>query len=940
MSRNNSRKVQVSPNLFSQIYDVLSKKNGEHMTDQSETVVKFFNEVTSKLDECMYKFRVKLTEQNQSLCFVFSYKEKTWKIAIPTRDVEEEELWSFLMGKISFQDFLALTAVNASVCTNTVLTVGQIVEGLNSWDRYCNQLGYGGEKYSINIPDREIKDAIDKYGLVWYYGTSCSGKTCLGIQELKNVSTIKVVYNPCFSSEEEYDLIKLLICYGEDIAILLDDLQFDTEKAKELFLLIESEQKKFRERHIRIFIISWVSLLNDEKFSEYQKTFHAVRADIGRHIIQLQNYIPDKNLKMVCGKNLALLNIAVTYCDKDLKDPIKALFRTFVKTSNLQKVIAVYKLCVLGSYEYLIPKGLIGANITADELTTIKKFENKYYAGHKEICRFLVEYIENNKFQMGIDSLPEQDEIICEYIQGLETKKQWRAIKQLIGEQGEARLQSISPIWSGLSCFETAIQNQTKSDPTWGDAPSSMYFVLKVASLLGILPEYKVVLENFCKKFEVCSNQVVVKYDEIATTNDFYQIRKRMISEDENGFSKYETGTNFDCKRAHKNRLLGLIVGLKDELYQYKHEDLYRAAISDLFAEQNKQGGWYPTRIPWITARILIGLSQAGFTVTDEHINRGVSFLLEYVRNTDHWEAHTGGWNTPYETSSLCLEAIYSSEVKLKGNKKERVEKVINYLFSEKKNWMRGDKIVDGSATACCLLKNYGSSPELINYIQNLCKDKVYSNISKNKELNLEEEQSCQITQVAWYTMDFCWDVLYTQLPKLLNQFVERSLQERNSEEDEIMKRYKVFISYSEDSDSMIIRVKKVSAYLRKKGYTVWCYADEEVGSNTVTFMQKAPTADVILVLGSKTYKAKSLKIGEYEDKGSGVFFENLVFSQLFIQNTMEKIVPILFETGSTFEDSFPPPFNTNKGLNGCRVTKQFLDNLAQSLKSKLEAIK
>lgn len=473
-----------------------------------------------------------------------------------------------------------------------------------------------------------------------------------------------------------------------------------------------------------------------------------------------------------------------------------------------------------------------------------------------------------------------------------------------------------------------------------------MYFVLKVASLLGVLPDYKNVLDKFCEKFEASEKRVKVHYREIATTNDFNQIKKRMIQEDEMGFSLFERGSEFDCNCAHKNWLLGLIVGLKSELYQYQHEDLYNAAVSELFSRQTSQGGWYPTRIPWITARILIGLSQAGYTVANDNVSRGISFLLEYIKASNHWEAHTGGWNTPYETSSLCLEAIYSSKAKLNGQRKERVSKVVRYLYDRKAEWMQDDKIVDGSATACCLLKNddgsYGNSAELTDYIQKLCEDKVYSKIEKNKELNLQEEQSCQITQVAWYTMDFCWDVLYTQLPKLLNEFVKRSLQEKNSESEEAMKDYKIFISYSEDSENTVNRIKKVSAYLRQKGYTVWCYADEPLGVNVVTFMQKAPEADVILVMGSKNYKEKSLLIDE-KGSGSGVFFENLVLSQMFIYNKMKKIVPIAFEQGTSFEDSFPPPFSTNKGLCGYRVTTKFLENLAKQINNtlmKLEANK
>lgn len=220
-----------------------------------------------------------------------------------------------------------------------------------------------------------------------------------------------------------------------------------------------------------------------------------------------------------------------------------------------------------------------------------------------------------------------------------------------------------------------------------------------------------------------------------------------MIKEDKTDCSGFEKGAEFDCNCAHKNWLLGLIVGLKSELCQYQHEDLYNAAVSELFSRQTSQGGWYPTRIPWITARILIGLSQAGYTVANDNVSRGISFLLEYIKASNHWEAHTGGWNTPYETSSLCLEAIYSSKAKLNGQRKERVSKVVRYLYDRKAEWMQDDKIVDGSATACCLLKNddgsYGNSAELTDYIQKLCEDKVYSKIEKNKELNLQEEQSC-----------------------------------------------------------------------------------------------------------------------------------------------------------------------------------------------------
>lgn len=87
-----------------------------------------------------------------------------------------------------------------------------------------------------------------------------------------------------------------------------------------------------------------------------------------------------------------------------------------------------------------------------------------------------------------------------------------------------------------------------------------MYFVLKVASLLGVLPDYKNVLDKFCEKFEVSEEEVKVHYHEIATTNDFNQIKKRMIKEDKTDCSGFEKGAEFDCNCAHKTGCLDLLL--------------------------------------------------------------------------------------------------------------------------------------------------------------------------------------------------------------------------------------------------------------------------------------------------------------------------------------------------------------------------------------------
>lgn len=55
-------------------------------------------------------------------------------------------------------------------------------------------------------------------------------------------------------------------------------------------------------------MVSWVSLLTNEKFAGYQSVFKAFQVNMDRYIAQLQREIRDKKLRKICGKNLALLN--------------------------------------------------------------------------------------------------------------------------------------------------------------------------------------------------------------------------------------------------------------------------------------------------------------------------------------------------------------------------------------------------------------------------------------------------------------------------------------------------------------------------------------------------------------------------------------------------------------------------------------------------------
>jgi len=844
-------------------------------------------------------------------------------IFLDIREIKTEDFDDFIFGRKSITDIIETCCLAVGVDIIGINFFESFYNAYESWNSYLNRIGYD-ETNLISLPETsKMKDSLANNHVVWCHNKSCSGKTYTAISLLKHHKK-RTVYNPCFESSCSYDFVKVLLALGSDFSLLIDDIQCDIEKAKEIMELICNNYHRFAEKNIQIFIASWSSLLTENEFRKYSSILPTFTTNIRDCIELLKSKIKDKSLLSVCGDNIALLNAASKVDTGNSDNSKERLFKVFVRTSNEDKMKQIHKLCVLGMYEYAASREFLGyPTVSSDDINTLKITGLRYYVGHREICQFVASYIE----QLKIAGLQQRYTIIREYIMSIDNAKKWKMLKQLVGEDGAEDLSAVSPIWNTLNCFEQEIRTQTQKDSSWGNTPSSMYFVLNTAALLGIAEEYQNVLTSFCSKFILSEVHPLIslKYDEIKTTNDFEQIRSRMIGEDRYlNYDSFESGDIFDCNTAHKNWVLGLIVGLKNQLIGSGYENLYNKAITELFSIQNSDGSWYPKRVPWVTARIIIGLSQAGHTVSNKHVDKAVNYLFLILGNASFWDAHTGGWNSIYETSSLCLEAIFKSGYMYESN--DAVLRVSNYLLQHKDDWMANNNEIDGSATACSLLKIIGIKHDLLKYITDLCERCIYNTVSGNEKLDLNQYQSCNTTQIASYTIELCWYIFERDLPSLLEQFVKRSLYKDESETKE-KKMRKIFISYSEDSKNHIKRIRTISDRLKSEGYIVYFYADAPLGTNNIEFMQNIDNCDIIIIIGTSKYKEKAMAI-----KTGGAFFEENVIGSIYMNKKYESIIPIAF---GDFADSFPTPFNLNKGIRCKRVDANFLNIIVEGINKK-----
>lgn len=857
-------------------------------------------------------------------CFEIHANSNKLEFVCDVEKVKLDLLNELLFGGIKCSDFLIR---NSSLCESKIQNYQWdffVKEALESWNRLLERVYYREDNFFISDEAKYARVKVKENNVIWCYNKSCTGKTYLGIYALTYCNENKFVFNPSVQNSSDITLTKLLLEFGKNFAILIDDIQCDVEFAKDLLDYISKNLEELRKRNVYIFIVSWSSLIHSQEFFRYTSILPIVETNPEKFIEMMKSKLKDKEILQICDNNLALINTAIILEKNNKKidkgDYKKELFRWFVRTEDLEQLRLVYILSVLGTYEFETPLPFIKniGKFDLNSIVTAKVVDESIFLAHRKISNFLARYIED-RYGNG---LLERKEIIKRYINYIDSSRKWKALLHLIGENKESDILSVSPIWNLMYEIQENLREQTSLDPSWNNTPSSMYFVISTACMLGVVDEYKDVIQALCSNFTITmNNQINISYDRLKTTFDFVKIRERMIEEDKQNEPLYESGEKLNLEDIHRNWLFGLLIGMKNPLISLGYSQLMSLVEIELLKSQNEQGYWYPQRVPWVTARILIGLAEAGYSIKDEHVRNGLNYLLSMIRE-DCWEANTGGWNNVYETSSLCLEALIKCGMDCSDS---RVQRVVSFLLSHAKEWMSENSEIDGATTACSLIKIQGIQPELLNYINQLTTRNIHKIISLTNQLDYDNEQSCNTTQIAYYVVELCWYILERDIPNLLDDFILRS--EKGMDESKMNKK-KIFLSYSEDSPAHIKKLKKIVEFLDNEGYEVYFYGNAPLGTNNMEFMQKIKECDAILVIGTKKYKEKSSEI-----KAGGAFFEACVLSREFMNNNYEKIIPLAF---NEFNDSFPEPLAINKGMRVKRIDQYFLKELSNELKIKL----
>ena len=243
-------------------------------------------------------------------------------------------------------------------------------------------------------------------------------------------------------------------------------------------------------------------------------------------------------------------------------------------------------------------------------------------------------------------------------------------------------------------------------DDAWSQAISSQYFLAGIARRLELddQQDYHRLLNRFLRSFHHQIDETIVldKDHILVTPEELKKIIECMRQEDEHDpYYANSSKTNWrsiDAWKLHYNYLYGLAVEISnDDKYRVLSE-IQTLAIEDLIYNQKQtalddHGGWHPYRIPWITARILIGLKHSSIESRDDYdkiasvVNRAIDSLIRRIYDNQYWRSGVGDWVSEWESTALCIEALY--EWGSIETHKKKIQAVIKYSIAHEDDWLK-----------------------------------------------------------------------------------------------------------------------------------------------------------------------------------------------------------------------------------------------------------
>jgi len=283
--------------------------------------------------------------------------------------------------------------------------------------------------------------------------------------------------------------------------------------------------------------------------------------------------------------------------------------------------------------------------------------------------------------------------------------------------------------WDLLGQLQRQLEKDSEKDPERGDLVGNAAFTAIALARLGSREAWTKVVDRLRSRWIYHTPPELPKTGDGVESKDFCQfsqIKSEMRAEDATlGAAPHLAGQraeDIDLETFYRTWVLGLMLGVEGRAPvpdQERIQNLYMIAKT----AQDPVGYFYPRRVPWNTARVVMGLVAAGFDHTDEVVRQACAWLTRSVRDggafsdeDGYWHSGTGTWNTDEATTAMCLIALAQAKAP-RGAVRDLAHA---WLAGQQACWTARDREIDLAQVLEALLQDPDDQENLFPLVERL----------------------------------------------------------------------------------------------------------------------------------------------------------------------------------------------------------------------------
>lgn len=665
---------------------------------------------------------------------------------------------------------------------------------------------------------QQIDNSISKKRHNLLLGYSSSGKTILAFQIAQrriaagwqvqyvnlsdNISIPAGIVQGLLFGKKNSDINQSTI-EERDKLIIVDDLQSNPAIAR-LFLAIGSLLHRVRDRERPIILgISWKEFAPEATKLCPEVVPTAIHAELIRRRL-IEKYSASLGVSSVeaiakeAGDDIYLLSLALDVSERqktpagratvaqDIWNSRISLLHNDIPIETLRRIILL--ISSIGQFDIYVPCKFVQQVAKADyntiaaliEARFLRRIGDRVTLGHRSLCAIMVEWLANNgawNDLINVDGPKDVPGAVLSYLSVSGTAVMIDAIRAIVARTGfknssalGRRAEVIVNIWKAFDAVIERVETQQIVDPTWGNTPSSSMFVTELFSEIGKNEKAQQSIEFLRSHWRIVNDHIEIDPSGFSTCVDFDIIRQRMLDEDSLSVCPVrESALDIDMTRFHKTWLAGLILGSEAVT------DTPKVPLEKLASCMEKEqipatGSFYPDRVPWCTARVILGLVACGGSVeTSQAIQRAVQWLTRDRKDggalTDGvWQSGTGTWNSTVETTALVILALVKAGVDPSST--PCIISGREYLLAQKDKWFG----FEGAAAIDALLASGSQWEDLADDTERVAQLALDQSLWLSATLPANEifQQTCHVAQAATHLIEIGWKAIHSDLAELL----------------------------------------------------------------------------------------------------------------------------------------------------------------------------